>query len=151
MILICIAGGVLANLGDTLRLSLFEKLRRHHQVREGVRPCRLGTRQSSEENNYHNQTIMSLYQPTFCIALCSRFPFTLLNTRRGNSGPTFTSGTTRPTRATTRSRLTCGRPCSKAKTDPASRRESSSRSRTISWPLSYLLIVHNPVNISYPQ
>ena len=44
-------GGLFANLGNVVRLSVLEDMRRNHQVREGMRPGSMGTRQSGNISN----------------------------------------------------------------------------------------------------
>ena len=41
-------GGVHSDLGDPLRLPVPQVVRRHRQIRQGVRPRRLGTRQPGQ-------------------------------------------------------------------------------------------------------
>ena len=49
--LLVYTGGLFANLGNALRLSVLEDMRRNHQVREGMRPGSMGTRQSGNISN----------------------------------------------------------------------------------------------------
>ena len=77
------AGGVHSDLGDPLRLPVPQVVRRHRQIRQGVRPRRLGARQPGQPAQSSPACLSVCPSTAIIITVECEFDSTFLRSLRG--------------------------------------------------------------------